>query len=48
MGKFGAVIVHIDAKTPQEARDSLVAAGIIDTTGKLAKKYKSKSKSKKK
>ncbi len=32
--------------TPQQARESLIAAGILDPSGKLAKKYKGKNKKK--
>ena len=42
MGKFGAVVDHIDALTPAEFDQSLLAAGIVGKDGKLAKKYQAK------
>jgi hypothetical protein len=44
MGKFGAVVAHIDAQSSQEFRRSLAAAGILGKDGKLARKYAAKKK----
>jgi hypothetical protein len=44
MGKFGIVVAHIDNLSSQQFRRSLAAAGILGKDGKLAKKYKSKTK----
>jgi hypothetical protein len=41
MGKFGAVVAHMEAQTPEEFDAALRAAGILDENGELAKKYRS-------
>ena len=46
--KFGFILARAKKKTPEQARQALVRAGIITDAGKLTAHYKTKTKTKKK
>lgn len=41
-GKFGFILVRAQKKTPAQARQALVRAGIVTEAGKLTEHYKPK------